>query len=154
MEKLLFLLLLPILLIPVYAQEYSDNTPTVTITVSTEQEIYQNGDIIVISGHVTTIIGNTPMTLQIFSEGDLVEIIQSTIAQDGTYSHAILAEGALWEESGVYEVHAQYGAQKVSYSFIFSGGTGHYSEKDILNLIIQPDPSQPKIDELEQKLKN
>ena len=28
MKKLLFLLLLPILLIPVYAQEYSDNTPT------------------------------------------------------------------------------------------------------------------------------
>lgn len=30
MKKLLFLLFLPVLLIPVYAQEYSDNTPTQT----------------------------------------------------------------------------------------------------------------------------
>ena len=47
------------------------------------------------------------MTLQLFSEGNLVDIAQITVAQDGSYSHTVIAEGPLWNKSGdyLYEYH-------------------------------------------------
>jgi hypothetical protein len=58
------------------------------ITVQTDDNHYDEGDTIVISGQVTTIVGSTPATLQLFSEGNLVDIAQITIAQKlFTYSN-------------------------------------------------------------------
>jgi predicted secreted protein with PEFG-CTERM motif len=38
----------------------------------------------------------------------MVAIAQKPIAQDGTFSHTILAEGPLWKKSGTYLVRASY----------------------------------------------
>jgi len=65
------------------------------ISVQTDDKNYDEGDTIVVSGQVTTVIGSTPITLQLFTEGNLVEIAQITVAQDGTYSHTVLAEGLM-----------------------------------------------------------
>ena len=46
------------------------------ISVKTDDNNYDEGDTIVISGQVTTIIGETPVTLQLFSEGNLIDIAQ------------------------------------------------------------------------------
>ena len=98
-----------ILLIPstVFAQES-------LISVQTSDSHYDEGDTIVVSGQVTTIIGSTLITLQIFTEGDLVDIAQITVAQDGTYSHTILAEGPLWEKQGEYVVRVSYGVGHIA----------------------------------------
>lgn len=78
------------------------------ITVQTDDDHYDEGDTIVISGVVNTIVGKTPATLQLFSEKNLIGIAQITIAQDGSYSHTVIAEGPLWQKSGNYTVEVSY----------------------------------------------
>jgi len=55
------------------------------LSVKTSENSYEEGDTIVISGNVTAVILDTPVTLQIFHEGNLVDIAQITVAQDGKY---------------------------------------------------------------------
>ncbi|MGY5146491.1 MAG: PEFG-CTERM sorting domain-containing protein [Candidatus Nitrosopumilus sp. bin_7KS] len=86
------------------------------ISVQTDDNHYDEGDTIVISGTVTTIVGSTPATLQLFSDGNLVDIAQITIAQDGSYSHTVIAEGPLWKKSGEYTVRASYGEGNIAES--------------------------------------
>jgi len=80
------------------------------LSVITSENSYEEGDTIVISGNVTAVILDTPVTLQIFREGNLVEIAQITVAQDGKFTHTIRAEGQLWQKDGEYIVRASYGA--------------------------------------------
>ena len=101
--------LLTISIIPAFAQES-------LISVQTDDNIYDEGDTIVISGAVTTIVGDTPATLQLFSEGNLIDIAQIVIAQDGSYSHTVIAEGPLWKNQGDYTVRVLYGEGNIAES--------------------------------------
>ena len=84
------------------------------ISVQTDDNNYDEGDTIVISGKVTIVVGDTPATLQLFSGGNLVDIAQITIAQDGTYSHTVIAEGPLWKKQGDYIVRVSYGEGNIA----------------------------------------
>ncbi len=86
------------------------------ISVQTDDRIYDEGDTIVISGNVTTIVGDTPATLQLFSDGNLIDIAQIIIAQDGSYSHTVIAEGPLWKTQGDYTVRVSYGEGNIAES--------------------------------------
>ena len=79
------------------------------ISVQTDDNNYDEGDIILISGKISTIVGVTPVTLQLFSQGNLIDIAQISVAQDGNYSHTIIAEGPLWKKEGTYIVRVLYG---------------------------------------------
>ena len=68
---------------------------TLEVSVQTDDNNYDEGDTIVISGNVSIVVGNTPITLQLFSEGNLIDIAQIVVAQDGSYSHTVIAEGPL-----------------------------------------------------------
>jgi len=95
----------------VFAQEISYVS---LVNVQTDDNNYDEGDIVVVSGSVTTVIGSTPITLQLFIEGSLVAIAQIRVAQDGTYSHTIIAEGPLWKKSGDYLVRVSYGEGNIA----------------------------------------
>ena len=79
------------------------------IEVQTDDNNYNEGDTVIISGKVTTVVGSTPVTLQLFLEGNLIDIAQIEVAQDGNYSHTIIAEGPLWKKQGDYLIKASYG---------------------------------------------
>ena len=85
----------------VFAQESS-------VSVQTDDNHYDEGDTIVISGKVATPIDGVNVVLQLFTEGNMVEIAQITVAQDGSYSYTVLAEGPLWKKSGTYLVRSSY----------------------------------------------
>ena len=90
----------------VFAQE---TTNGYSINVKTDATHYVEGDIVVISGEVVPAIHGTDLIVQIFTEENfMVEIAQLTIAQDGTFSHTIVAEGQLWNKPGDYIVRASY----------------------------------------------
>jgi len=86
------------------------------ISVQTDDNHYDEGDTIVISGQVNTVIFGTPATLQLFSEGNLVDIAQITIAEDGSYSHTVIAEGPLWKKVGDYVIRVSYGEGNIAES--------------------------------------
>ena len=67
-----------------------------------------------ISGQIETIIGQTPVTLQLFKDGNMVEIAQISVSKDGNYSYAILAQGSMWQNQGEYVVKVTYGEGNVA----------------------------------------
>ena len=84
------------------------------ISVQTDNGNYDEGDTIVISGKVTTLIGDTQVTLQLFQETTLIEIAQIKVAQDGNYSTTINAWGPLWQNQGTYMIKVTYGEDNVA----------------------------------------
>ena len=111
-----FLILLMSFTLPAFAESL--------ISVETDASSYKEGETIVISGKVSTIIADTPVTTQIFSQGNLVDIAQITVAEDGSYSHTVIEEGPLWSKVGEYTVRASFGQGNVAETqFSFSPKT-------------------------------
>lgn len=117
MEVKIFFVLIVLLVIStgtVFAQEP-------LITLQTDDNHYDEGDTVVISGHVKTVIGGTPIIIQIIhqSSSTIVQIEQLTVAQDGTFSKTILAEGPLWGNEGTYIAKAAYQDTIIETEFTF-----------------------------------
>ena len=93
--------------------------PQVKITLQTSQNSYEEGDTIVVTGNVESIILETPVSLHIFHEGNLVDIAQIEVAQDGNFAHTFVAKGPLWQKEGNYIVRAIYGTTTIETSFEF-----------------------------------
>jgi len=94
-------------------EEYLDYLES-TLTISTDKKDYKEGEMIVISGRVSVIIGTTPITLQMFTDGNLVDIVQVGVSSSGSYSHRIIAEGPLWGKQSDYVVRVSYGVDTVA----------------------------------------
>ncbi len=89
------------------------------IFVETSQNSYEQGETIVVSGNVTSIITDTPVILQIIHEGTYVQIAQIEVAQDGKYAHTIIADGDRWDKDGTYTVKVSYAKTSMEISFQF-----------------------------------
>jgi len=93
-------------MVPTFAQ--SDEEPF--LTVRTDDNHYDEGDIIVVSGNVKTVIADTPILLTVvFQDTKILEIGQFFPAQDGSYSHTIIAEKPQWSKEGEYLIRVSYG---------------------------------------------
>jgi len=91
------------------------------ISVKTDKGNYNEEDTILISGNISVIIGETPVTLQLFLNGNLIDIAQLEVSEDGNYFHTILAQGQLWKNSGEYLVKVVYGEANIAEtSFTYS----------------------------------
>lgn len=82
------------------------------------EEAYFEGDVIVISGSVSAVIQDTPVTVQMIhldqnEEETIVQIAQISVANDGTFSHTVKAEGPRWGAEGEYVARAFYGKDNV-----------------------------------------
>jgi len=110
MHLKIFSILIILILIPAGTNFASGSL----ISVQTNDSTYDEGDTIVISGQIETIIGQTPVTLQLFKDGNMVEIAQIIVSGDGNYSYTILAEGSMWQSQGQYVVKVTYGEGNVS----------------------------------------
>ncbi|WP_042684936.1 PEFG-CTERM sorting domain-containing protein [Candidatus Nitrosotenuis chungbukensis] len=97
------------------------------ITVTTDQESYNDGDLISISGQVRERLSGYPVTLQIIAaNGNLVTVEQLDVSEDNTYGTEIAAGGALWRSQGEYTIKVLYGTdtRTAETTFEFSGSTG------------------------------
>jgi len=90
------------------------------ISVQTDDNHYDEGDAIVISGNVKTVIGDQPIILRLITEGNLVDVAQLTVAQDGSFTKTFLAEGALWKKSGEYTIIASYQEHQIETGFSYT----------------------------------
>lgn len=116
MEFRIFYALLPLLIITagtVFAQES-------LLSIETDDNNYDEGDTIVIFGNVNTVIGDTPVLIQIVNEGAIVEIAQITVGQDGTFTKIIIAEGGVWKKGGDYTIRAFYQEHIAESEFTFT----------------------------------
>ena len=105
------LILLTFSIFPVFAQ--SEEIPFLTL--QTDDNHYDEGDTVVISGQLDTVIADTPIILQVFfGDTRVIEIAQFFPAQDGSYSHTILAEGDLWKSDGEYLIRVSHGQGNIA----------------------------------------
>ena len=110
MHLTIFSILIILVLIPIGTA--FGNGPL--ITVQTDNPSYDEGDSIIVSGKIETMIGDTPVTLQLFKDGNMIEIAQIVVSKDGNYSYSIIAEGSLWQNQGEYVVKVTYGEGNVA----------------------------------------
>ena len=89
------------------------------IFIETSQNAYEEGDTIVVSGNVTSIIAGEQVSLTIFREGNLVDIAQIEVAQDGNFATTFNTGGPLWQKDGNYVVRALYAKTTIETSFEF-----------------------------------
>ncbi|NWK06414.1 PEFG-CTERM sorting domain-containing protein [Marine Group I thaumarchaeote] len=78
------------------------------VALSTSNDIYYNGDHVVIFGNVNTFFENLPITIQIYHETNLVSVDQVPVAKDGTFVSSFYATGSKWKDEGTYTIRAQY----------------------------------------------
>jgi len=91
-----------------------ETEPVPQVSVFTSRSSYNEGETIVISGQVSVVIVDAPMTIQIFNLGNLIEIVQLVVAQDGSFTHTLIAQGPQWQNEGEYVVRASYGAGSIA----------------------------------------
>ena len=99
---------------PVEAQSLSPPVEA-QITVKIDKDLYNRGDIMVVSGEVKSVVTNVPLTIQILDQdNNLVHVEQILVASDGKFSLPIKVEGPLWRMPGTYSIIVQYGFKHVS----------------------------------------
>jgi len=84
------------------------------ITLSISNDIYYNGDHVVIFGNVNTLFENIPITIQIYHETNLISVDQVPVAKDGTFVSSFYATGAKWKDEGTYTIRAQYTSTQIA----------------------------------------
>jgi len=84
------------------------------ITLSISNDIYYNGDHVVIFGNVNTLFENIPITIQIYHETNLISVAQVPVAKDGTFVSSFYATGAKWKDEGTYTIRAQYTSTQIA----------------------------------------
>jgi predicted secreted protein with PEFG-CTERM motif len=85
-----------------------------SVSLSSDSDIYYNGDYIVIFGNVDTIFENLPITIQIYFDANLVDVAQVPVAKDGTFVKSFSATGPQWKNEGTYLVRAFYTSTQIS----------------------------------------
>ena len=101
-----FVIILFFFTTPIFAQE--------PISVKVSSDSYVEGETIFISGEVGTIILDDQVTISIFNgEGNLIQIAQLVVAQDGSFTHTIIAQGPQWQNEGDYTVRVFYGSGNI-----------------------------------------
>jgi len=89
------------------------------VFVDTSQNSYEEGEKIVVFGNVTSIIAGEPVSITIFHEGNLVDIAQIEVAQDGNFATTFNTGGPLWQKDGEYIIRALYSKETQETSFDF-----------------------------------
>ena len=79
------------------------------MVILTDKSAYVEGEIITISGRINQIISGTPVTLQIFSDKNQIEISQVNVTQNGEFTDKIVTGGPLWKNEGKIVIKATYG---------------------------------------------
>jgi len=90
-----------------------------SITIETSNDVYYSGDFVVVFGKVQTVFGNTPVTIKILQSGNIVQIAQLDIAQDGTFVKSFNASGPFWTTEGTYQITVQYSTLTAGTTFEF-----------------------------------
>jgi len=88
------------------------------LTIRTNNGIYDVGDTITILGTVTTVNEDIDIIIQLWKDGDIINVKQMQPDVNGDYSYTLLAEGPKWTE-GAYVFRATYG-QGIAEETIFS----------------------------------
>jgi len=135
-KSILLIFILLTSTIPVFGQEETVcDITNEKVCVIPSKGFYEEGQTVVISGKVSAVILNAPVSLQIFFSETLIQIDQIPVAQDGTFTTTLIADGPQWSRDGIYTI-------RVAYSGSISEASFEYKSKEATvttNKIIEVD---------------
>ncbi len=86
---------------------------TLPLSLSTDKTTYDRQSVIDVTGHVQNVISGLPVTLRISdSLGNIVQVNQLTVDNNGNFETKINTSSPLWTRGGIYTIYAQYGVQQ------------------------------------------
>ncbi len=96
------------------------------LSVNTDLPTYNQGDTVVMTGHIRDPENATAVTIKVISPlKNLVFIGQLLPAADGSFTKTFAATGQYWKDAGNYTIIAQYGLYLNStINFHYNGGDG------------------------------
>jgi len=96
------------------------------LTLKTDLSTYNQGDTVVMTGHVRDMENETAVTLRVFNPlSNLIAVAQLLPSTDGSFTKTFLATGPLWTNAGNYTIIAQYGLfTNATALFHYNGGNG------------------------------
>lgn len=107
--------LISFLIVPPVEAESLSPPIEAQIAVKIDKDLYNRGDIMIISGEVKSVVSSIPLTIQILDpDNNLVHVEQILVASDGRFSLPMKVEGPLWRMPGTYSIIVQYGFKHVS----------------------------------------
>jgi len=92
-----------------------------------DKPTYAIGDIIMVEGHVGSVISGSPITLTVRNSlNSVIAIDQITVGENGDFSTTFKTGGSLWKYDGDYRIKASYGSTVKSNNVWFEmiGGMG------------------------------
>ena len=126
MKAILLLALSAIILSQSYGFAYGAED---IVTVTTDTSIYEEGDMINISGSVSDYNESDPfknfdVTLRLIApNNNIINISQISLDSDGSYSTFIPAQGPLWKFDGDYTISVSHGSDRnasITFTFVLS----------------------------------
>lgn len=98
-----------------FAQEFVD-----AVTVTTDKEVYEEGDTMTISGSVRERLSGYDVTLRVFSvTGNLVTVYQLPVSDYNTFGINLVTGGPLWRSVGPYTIKVFYGTETRTAETVF-----------------------------------
>jgi len=98
------------------------------ITLEADNNAYQEGDVITITGKIEKVIPGMPVTLQIFFEKNLIQVSQVKVSQDGKFTDTFTAAGPQWQNEGTVLINADYGGESTELNIeFFKNTSGEYT---------------------------
>ena len=96
------------------------------LTVKTDLPSYNQGDSVVITGHIKHLENATALAIKVISPlKNLVHIAQLIPSSDGSFTTTFKVTGPLWKDAGNYTIIANYGRYtQANATFHYSGGNG------------------------------
>ena len=137
MKAILLLVLSAVILSQSYGAAYAvhvsghlmDEEPEVPIiTIETDSSLYEEGEVILISGSVSDYreidaYTNFDVTIRLLAPNNNIVSISQVSLDDGFYSTSILAQGPLWKLDGDYTISVSQGSDRnasTTFTFIHS----------------------------------
>ena len=122
------------------ASQTSEEVPIITI--ETDSSLYEEGEVILISGSVSDYreidaYTNFDVTIRLLApNNNIVSISQVSLDSDGFYSASILAQGPLWKLDGDYTILASQGQDRnASIIFNFVHSTSEEVVEEVVEVI-------------------
>ena len=96
------------------------------LSLNTDLPTYNQGDTVIMTGHVRDPINATAVTIKVISPiKNLVFIGQLSPAADGSFTKTFPTTGPYWKDAGNYTITAQYGLYtNATVHFHYNGGDG------------------------------
>ena len=83
------------------------------IAVSTDKDVYDRQSLVIVTGHVQNAIAGQAVTMKVSDPtGNIVEVNQITLDNNGNFQDKINTSSPLWSLGGTYTIYVQAGAQQ------------------------------------------